>query len=155
MNATDDVLAKLIELKATLLPPPSEEEVTATAKALGISLPSGIRDFYRCCDGVKQITGDLYWDFYSLERMRNRTVIYRQQEALVLDGGEVLPYSDLVCFCDVAIELNTYLFCGNPQNSNFGKFYGNTEKLGWFVADSYEAFADVFLQQHGELLLAP
>lgn len=153
MNATDDLLAKLIELKAILLPPPSEEEVTNAEKVLESRFPDGIREFYRCCNGVQEMTVDDRWDFYSLERMVDRTRACREQDSLVLDGGEILPFSDLVCFCDVLIELNSYLFCGNPESSHFGKFYGNTQNLGWFVANSYEEFVRVFLQQHGELIL--
>jgi len=153
MNATNDLLAKLIELKATLLPPPSEEDVSNAEKALDSRFPNGIREFYRCCNGVKETTDDLNWDFYSLERMRDRTRFYREQDSLVLYDGEILPFKDLVCFCDVAIELNSYLFCGNPQSSNFGKFYGNTQNLGWFVANSYEDFVQVFLEKHEDLIL--
>ena len=153
MSATDDLLAKLIELKASLLPPPSEEEVTDAEKELGSRFPDGIREFYRCSNGVQETTPDDNWDFYSLAKMIDRTAAYRNQDSLVLDGGEIVPFKDLVCFSDVAIELNTYLFCGNPQSSNFGKFYGNTQDLGWFVADSYEEFVQIFLQEHEGLIL--
>ncbi len=154
MNATNDLLAKLTELKATLLPSPSEEEVTNAEKALESRFPDGIREFYRCSNGVKETTDDLNWDFYSLERMIDRTRFYRDQDTLVLDSGEIVPFKDLVCFCDVLIELNTYHFCGNPQSSNFGKFYGSTQNLGWFVANSYEEFVQVFLQKHEDLILS-
>jgi SMI1 / KNR4 family (SUKH-1) len=153
MNATSDLLSKLIELKASLLPPPSEEEVTNAEKALESRFPDGIREFYRCCNGVKETTDDLNWDFYSLERMIDRTRAYREQDSLIVDSGEIVPFKDLVCFCDVLIELNTYHFCGNPKSRNYGKFYGSTQNLGWFVAETYEAFVQVFLQQHKDLIL--
>ena len=153
MNVTDDLLAKLIELKASLLPPLSEEVVTDAEKALDSRFPNGIREFYRCWNGVKETTDDLNWDFYSLERMIDRTRVYREQDPLILDAGEVLSFNDLVCFCDVLIELNSYHFCGNPMSSNFGKFYGSTQELGWFVANNYEEFVQVFLQQNGDTVL--
>ncbi len=153
MNGTDDLLAKLIELKATLLPPPSEQEVTNAENVLKSRFPDGIREFYRFSNGLQETTADDYWDFYSVEKMIDRTRAYREQDSLSLDSGEIVPFKDLVCFCDVAIELNSYLFCGNPQSCNFGKFYGNTQNLGWFVANSYEELVQVFLRQHGELIL--
>ena len=154
MNATDDLLSKLIELNATLRPPPSEEEVTNAEKALESRFPDGIREFYRCSNGLQKTTADDYWDFYSVEKMIDRTRAHREQDSVILDSGEIVPFKDLVCFCDVAIELNIYLFCGNPQSSNFGKFYGNTQNLGWFVANSYEDFVQVFLEKHEDLILS-
>lgn len=154
MNATDALLTKLTELKATLLPPPSEGEVTDAEKVLRSNFPSGIREFYRSSNGVQQTTENDHWDFYSLEKMTERTMAYREQDSLVLDGGEVAPFKDLVCFCDVAIELNSYFFCGNPQSSNFGKFYGSTQELGWFVANTYEDFVQIFIRKHKDLILS-
>jgi hypothetical protein len=154
MNATTHLLAKLIDLKASLLPPPSEEEVTDAEKAMGSKFPNGIRDFYRFSNGLQKTTTDDYWDFYSVEKIIDRTWAYRERESLVLDGGETVAFCDLVCFCDVAIELNSYLFCGNPQSSNFGKFYGITQNLGWIVADSYEEFVQIFLRKNEDLILS-
>ena len=153
MNATDALLDKLSELKATLLPPPSEGEVTDAEKVLKSNFPSGIREFYRSSNGVQQTTENDHWDFYSLDKMLDRTMAYREQDSLVLDGGENVPFKDLVCFCDVAIELNSYFFCCNQQSSTFGRFYGSTQELGWFVANTYEEFVEVFLEQNGDLIL--
>ena len=159
MNSTDNLLAKLLELKATWLPPPSVREVSDTEITLEARFPKGILEFYQFSNGVKENTQELDWHFYSLEHMINRTTAYRKQHSIILYEGEVLPYRDFVCFCDVLIELNIYVFCGNPESVNFGKFYGIQEDIhdnksyGWLVANTYEEFIQVFLRQNGEPIL--
>lgn len=154
MNSTGALLAKLLELRATLRPAPSAEAVAKAEETLQSRFPAGVRDFYRCCDGVEDATAEWIWDFFSLERMIERTFDRRELECLRLYGGEGLPYRSLVCFCDVLIDAPTYLFCGDSNSSDFGRFYADQgSDNGWLVAGSYEEFVQVFLQKHGEILL--
>jgi hypothetical protein len=162
MNSTNNLLAKLLDLGATLRPPLSIKEVTNAEKALDSRFPDGIRKFYRYSNGLKKNTEELAWDFYSLEQMIERTLESRKLESFTLYEGEVLHFSDFVLFCDVLYDAVTYHFCGNPESRNFGSFYGvqgvfeggAEGSTGWLVAHTYEEFVQVFLQQSGEQILA-
>lgn len=153
MNSTETLLAKLLELRATLRPAPSAEAVARAETTLESRFPDGVRDFYRCCDGVEDATAEWIWDFFSLQRMIERTLDRRENESLLLYEGEHLPYRNLVCFCDVLIDAPTYLFCGNRDSSNYGRFYADQGETGWLVAGSYEEFVEVFVFHHGDILL--
>ena len=153
MNSTEALLAKLLELRATLRPAPSAEAVATAEETLESRFPDGVRDFYRCCDGVEDATAEWIWDFFSLQRMIERTLDRRENESLLLYGGERLPYRNLVCFCDVLIDAPTYLFCGDRDSSNYGRFYADQGETGWLVAGSYEEFVEVFLLQNADILL--
>ncbi len=157
MNATNNLLAKLLDLGATLGLPPSVEEVTNAEKTLDCRFPDEIREFYKYSNGLNKNTEELAWSFYSLEQMIERTLESRKLESFILYEGEALPFSDFVLFCDVLYDAVTYHFCGNPESRNFGNFYGvqggAEGSTGWFVAHTYEEFVQVFLQQSGEQIL--
>jgi len=93
------------------------------------------------------------WDFFSLRSLIERTLQRREQECLVIDKTEKLPYSKLVCFCDALIDSPTYVFCADPGSSNYDQFYADQGYEGGLVADSYEEFVQVFLLQNGAILL--
>jgi hypothetical protein len=153
MNSTEKLLAKLLELRATLRAAPSSEAVAKAETTLESRFPDGVRDFYRCCDGVEDATAEWIWDFFSLQRMIERTLERRENESLLLNKGERLPYRNLVCFCDVLIDAPTYLFCGDRDSRNYGRFYADQGQTGWLVAGSYGDFVDVFLLHHSDVLL--
>lgn len=153
MTSTQTLLGKLLELRASLRAAPGAAAVATAEATLESRFPDGVRDFYRCCDGVEDATAEWIWDFFSLQRMIERTLDRRENESLLLYEGERLPYRSLVCFCDVLIDAPTYLFCGNLDSSNYGRFYADQGKTGWLVADSYEEFVAVFLLHHGDILL--
>jgi cell wall assembly regulator SMI1 len=67
-------MAKLVELRATLRLAPSTEAITKAEQALQSRFPDGIREFYKCCDGVEDSTAQRVWDFFSLKRMIERTL---------------------------------------------------------------------------------
>jgi cell wall assembly regulator SMI1 len=153
MDSTEALLPKLLELKATLRPPPSAAAVAEAEETLRCRFPGGIRHFYECCDGVENPTAEWIWDFFSLQNMAERTAERRKHQSLLIHGGETLSYQSLVCFCDVLIDAPTYLFCADEASGNYGRFYADQGYEGWLVATSYEEFVEVFLLQHNQGLL--
>src|SRR5688500_14638147 len=101
MNSTSALMAKLVELGASLRPPASLESITETERVLRTGFPVGVLDFYGSCNGVQDSTSERIWDFFSLETMIERTLQRREQDYLLINKAEKLPYLDLVCFCDV------------------------------------------------------
>ena len=155
MNAAQLLVDKLLSLGATLNNPATSAEITTAESTLQCRFPDGIHDFFVVCDGVSDATSDWIWDFFSLNALVERTAERRKAEYFLTDSDERLAYRDLVAFCDVLIDAPTYLFCGNPSNPKFGKFYADQGCDGWKVADSFEDFVQLFLSRNDDVLLMP
>ena len=153
MNSTSALIKKLIALGASARQPATQSQIVEVERRLGCSFPGGVKDFYQACDGVEHATADWIWDFFSLERVVERTIERRRAEHLRISGELRLSYRDLICFCDVLIDAPTYLFLGKPADEKFGHFYADQGGEGWHVADSYEAFVDIFVAEHDQILL--
>lgn len=148
MDSTSALIAKLVELGATLRPPASEDAINKAQTMVGSEFPAGIVEFYRACDGVQNATSKQIWDFFSLQTLVQRTLERREREYLLVDEDKKVPSRELVCFCDVLIDAPTYVF-----SARTGQFYGDQGGTGWLVADSYEEFVQVFLSRNDDALL--
>jgi hypothetical protein len=153
VNATSVIIEKLIALGANTRRPANQSQIMDVERQLGCSFPDGVKEFYRSCDGVDHATTKWIWDFFSLERVVERTVERRRDEHLLISSGANLSYSSLICFCDVLIDAPTYLFFGKAADERFGHFFADQGGTGWHVADSYEGFAEIFVAEHDEILL--
>lgn len=152
-SSTDILIEKLSSLQATFNLPTGSRRIDDTEIALSASFPAGIRDFYLRCDGIGEPTEQWWWDFFTLSTIVERTNQRRAHPTLALEDGSSIPYTDLVCFCDVLIDAPTYLFHANPHDPKFGHFYADSHGEGWLVAESYEEFVQVFSAEHDEILL--
>jgi hypothetical protein len=119
------IIEKLIALGASTRQPATQTQITEVERQLGCSFPAGVKDFYQTCDGVDHATADWIWDFFSLERVVERTIERRRSEHLLISSGARLSYNDLICFCDVLIDAPTYLFFGKPADERFGHFFAD------------------------------
>jgi hypothetical protein len=152
-SATDILIAELSSLGAGFNPPAGSHRIDEVERELGISFPTGVREFYLRSDGII-LDNEWLWDFYSLAAMVERRVQrLAVRRFLVLDDGRRIPYSDLVFFCDVLFDASAYLFHGNPLDPEFGQFYGEGGGEGWVVAKSFDEFVRVFVAEHGEILM--
>jgi SMI1 / KNR4 family (SUKH-1) len=153
MNTTQKLQTKLVVLGASLNPPRKGNKITEVESSLGCLFPAGIKEFYSNCDGVDNATSQWIWDFFSLDRLTQRTKERRLHSNLRLAKEEKIPYNDLVCFCDVLIDAPTYLFYATPNKDKYGYFYADQGHEGWLVADCYEKFVDIFIAQNDDILL--
>lgn len=152
-TATDILIGELSSLGAGFNPPADSRRIDEVEEELGVSFPAGVREFYLRCDGI---TGDIewFWEFFPLVALMERTVQRRSHPFFILEDGSRIPYTDLVCFCDVLIDAPTYVFHGNPLDPRFGRFYADcTVSEGWPVADTFDEFVRVFVAEHGDILM--
>ena len=154
MNSTTLLINKLRDLGAILRPPTTPSSIADVQRRLGCSFPQGVSEFYNSCDGTIGATTEHLWDFFSLEQVLDRTQTRRAAfTQFTTYDGEIIHFGDLLCFCDVLIDAPTYMFCGNPDDRRFGFFYADQGGQGWFVADSFDAFVQVFVAENSEILL--
>jgi hypothetical protein len=147
------LLDELIRLGGVPRPPATVAMIEATEQRLSTRLPPGMADFYLLCDGLETPTTEQIWDFFALANLERST--YRNADkhlSLYTEPNKFLNRS-LVGICDVLIDLPTYVFCADADDSNYGHFFADQDGQGWLVASSFDEFIEVFLRDNGTTLL--